>query len=64
MKQPGAFTSSIGPLITRCLVMKRALSRRAVTLAHTFRYINRFLASYRAADLTRETFVDWSESIT
>jgi integrase/recombinase XerD len=64
MKESEAFTSSIGPLITRYLAMKRALGRRAVTLAYTFRYIDRFLASCRAADLTRETFAAWSESMT
>jgi len=64
MKEPEAFTSSIAPLITRYLAMKRALGRRAVTMAYTLRYIDRFLASCRAADLTRETFTAWSESMT
>ena len=64
MKEPEAFTSSIGPLITRYLAMKRALGRRAVTMAYTLRYIDRFLTSCGAADLTRETFATWSESMT
>ena len=38
MKESEAFTSSIGPLITRYLAMKRALGERAITLAYTFRY--------------------------
>jgi integrase/recombinase XerD len=64
MKDPMAFTSPIGPLITRYLAMKRALGRSAVTMAYTLRYIDRFLTSCRAADLTRETFATWSESMT
>jgi hypothetical protein len=51
MKQPVAFTSPIGPLITRYLAMKRALGRSAVTMAYTLRYIDSFLASRHAADL-------------
>jgi integrase/recombinase XerD len=64
MKEPVAFTSPIGPLITRYLAMKRALGRSAVTMAYTLRYIDRFLASRHAADLTRETFTAWNESMT
>ena len=66
MKEPMAFTSPIGPLITRYLAMKRALGRSAVTMAYTLRYIDRFLASHHAADLTltRETFTAWNESMT
>lgn len=63
MKEPKVFTSSIGPLITRYLAVKRALGRRAVTMAYTLRYIDRFLAARQAADLTRETFAAWSESM-
>lgn len=51
MKELAAFTSPIGPLITRYLAMKRALGRSAVTIAYTLRYIDRFLASRHAADL-------------
>ena len=64
MKELAAFTSPIGPLITRYLAMKRALGRSAVTMAYTLRYIDRFLASRHAADLTRETFTAWNESMT
>ena len=64
MKEPVAFTSPIGPLITRYLAMKRALGRSAVAMAYTLRYIDRFLASRHAADLTRETFTAWNESMT
>src|SRR5512140_133568 len=64
MKEPVAFTSPIGPLITRYLAMKRALGRSAITMAYTLRYIDRFLASHHAADLSRETFTAWNESMT
>ena len=49
MKESEVFTSSIGPLIIRYLAVKRALGRRAVTMAYTLRYIDRFLASRHAA---------------
>jgi integrase/recombinase XerD len=58
-----AFTSPIGPLITRYLARKRASGRRAVSMAYIFRYLDRFLVSIDAADLTRETFLAWSESM-
>jgi integrase/recombinase XerD len=64
MKGREAFTSAIGPLLTRYLTVKRALGRRAVTMAYIFRYLDRFLVSYGAADLTREVFTAWSESMT
>ena len=63
MKQPDAFTSPIAPLITRYLAIKRALGRRAVSLAYILRYLDRFLSSCGAADLTRESFRAWSESM-
>jgi integrase/recombinase XerD len=63
MKQPDTFTSPIAPLITRYLAVKRALGRRAVSLAYILRYLDRFLISYGAADLTRESFRAWSESM-
>jgi integrase len=43
--------------------MKRASGRRAVQMAYIFRYLDRFLVSCHASDLTRETFLDWSESM-
>ena len=64
MNEPVPFTSPIAPLITRYLAMKRALGRSAVTLAYTLRYLDRFLVSRHAADLTRETFMAWNESMT
>lgn len=63
MREIETFTSPIGPIITRYLAMKRALGRRAVTMAYTFGYLDRFLASRQAADLTRETFSAWAESM-
>lgn len=63
MKDLATFTSPIGPLIIRYLAMKRASGRRAVSMAYIFRYLDRFLVSSHAADLTRETFLAWSESM-
>src|SRR4051812_9445492 len=63
VKEPATFTSSIGPLITRYLAMKRALGRRSVQTAYVFQYLDRFLVSCHASDLTRETFLAWSESM-
>ena len=64
MKQPGTFLSPLGPLLTRYLARKQALGRRAVTMAYYLRYLDRFLVSCHAADLTRETFTAWAESMT
>jgi integrase/recombinase XerD len=64
MKQPETFLSPIGPLLARYLARKRALGRRAVAMAYLLRYLDRFLASRQAADLTRETFTAWAESMT
>jgi integrase/recombinase XerD len=63
VKESAKFTSPIGPLITRYLAMKRALGRRAVQMAYIFQYLDRFLVSCHASDLTRETFLAWSESM-
>jgi len=57
------FTSAIGPFIMRYLAMKRASGRRADSLAYIFRYLDRFLVSCDASDLTREMFQAWSESM-
>jgi integrase len=43
--------------------MKRALGRNAVQMAYTFRYLDRFLVSCRATDLTPEVFTAWGESM-
>jgi hypothetical protein len=64
MKPLETFLSPIGPLITRYLATKRALGRRAITMAYTFRGLDRFLISCRTADLTRETFTARGESMT
>jgi integrase/recombinase XerD len=63
MKNLETFTSPIGPLLTRYLALKRALGRRAVSMAYILRYLDRFLVSCHAADLTRETFTAWGESM-
>jgi integrase len=63
VKESATFTSSIGPLITRYLAMKRASGRRAVQMTYIFQYLDRFLVSCHASDLTRETFLAWSESM-
>jgi site-specific recombinase XerD len=63
VKQPDAFASPIAPLIVRYLAVKRALGRRATSLTYTLRYLDRFLVSSGAADLTRESFRAWSESM-
>ena len=63
MKRLDTFTSPIGPSITRYLAMKRALGRSAVQMAYIFRYLDRFLVSYRAADLNCEAFTAWGESM-
>jgi integrase/recombinase XerD len=63
MKEREPFTSPIGPLLTCYLTVKRALGRRAVTMAYIFRYLDRFLVSQGALDLTREAFTAWNESM-
>jgi hypothetical protein len=63
MTQPETFSSPIASLITRYLAVKRALGRRAVSLAYTLRYLDRFLASSGSADLTSDSFRSWSESM-
>ena len=62
MKQPDTFTSPVGPLLARYLTLKRALGRRAVAMAYILRYLDRFLVSCHATDLTRETFGDCEKS--
>jgi integrase/recombinase XerD len=63
MKQPETFTSPVGSLIARYLALKRALGRRAVAMADVLNYLDRFLVSCHAANLTRETFNGWAESM-
>ena len=57
-----AFTSTLGPLIARYLAVKRALGRRASSMESILRGLDRFLAAC-AADLTRDTFAAWCESL-
>lgn len=63
MNESRTFSSAIGPFITRYLTMKQASGRRAVDLAYIFQYLDRFLVSCQALDLTRETFQAWSDSM-
>jgi integrase/recombinase XerD len=63
MNEPNMFASPIGPLIARYLAVKRALGRRAVAMTYIFRYLDRFLASCGASDLTHEAFTAWGESM-
>jgi integrase/recombinase XerD len=63
MKQPGTFTSPVGPLMGRYVALKQALGRRAVSMAYILRYLDRFLVACHATDLTRETFNAWAESM-
>jgi len=63
MIQLETFTSPMGPLIARYLALKRALGRRAVDTAYIFRYLDRFLISCHATDLSREAFTAWAESM-
>ena len=63
MKQPETFTSLVRPLMVRYLALKRALGRRAVAMAYIPRYLDRFLVSCDAADLMRQTFNAWAESM-
>jgi len=62
MTEPNTFLSPIAPLLTRYLALKRALGRQALDTSHIQGYLDHFLVSCRAADLTRETFAAWKES--
>jgi integrase/recombinase XerD len=64
MNADETFHSAIGPLITRYLTIKRALGRRAVSIAYILRRLDRFLVSNGATDLTREIFTAWADSMT
>jgi integrase/recombinase XerD len=55
---PGDFASSLGPVITRYLALKRALGREYRREGDIFAALDRFLAD-RQADLTAATFATW-----
>jgi integrase/recombinase XerD len=63
MTEAVAFMSSIAPLLNRYLLLKRALGRQAFDTAYILRYLDQFLMSCHDADLTRETFAAWNESM-
>jgi integrase len=57
------FKSPIAPLLTQYLALKRALGRQALDTSYILRYLDQFLVSCNAAELTRETFEAWAESL-
>jgi integrase/recombinase XerD len=63
MRTSIGLTSSIAPVITRYLALKRALGRHSASMQYPFIRLDRFLAESRAADLTSETFGAWCSSI-
>ena len=63
MSQPREFASSIGPTLARYVALKRALGRRGDGAEVILGYLDRFLASCQAEDLTRETFTAWAGSM-
>jgi integrase/recombinase XerD len=63
MTPPCDFQSSIGPTLARYIALKRALGRRGDGAEHILRYLDRFLVSCHAEDLTRETFAAWARSM-
>jgi len=60
-----SFTSQIGPLIARYLILKQALGRRYTTERTVFRHLDRFLATQagRHTQLTSEAFTRWVNTI-
>jgi integrase/recombinase XerD len=63
MTRRDVFRSAIGPTLARYVALKRALGRRGDGVEHILRYLDRFLVSCRAEDLTRETFAAWDRSM-
>jgi integrase len=63
MTRPYQFRSSIGPTLARYVALKRALGRRGDGAEHILRYLDHFLVSCHAEDLTRETFATWAQSM-
>lgn len=63
MTEAVRFSSSIAPLLIRYLALKRALGRQALDTEYILEYLDRFLVSCHAADLTRETFAAWNQSM-
>jgi integrase len=63
MRESVTFTSPLAPLLNRYLALKRALGRQALDTAYILGYLDSFLVSCNAADLTRETFAAWNQSM-
>lgn len=63
MSPPAPFTSAIGPVIARYVVLKQALGRRFETQRYILARFDGFLAASHATDLTAETFSGWCSSI-
>jgi integrase len=63
MTRPAAFLSPLGPTIARYVALKRALGRRGDGAEIILGYLDRFLVSCQAEDLTRETFTAWAHSM-
>ena len=63
MIRPDEPASTVGSMIARYVAVKRALGQRADSAEYILRRLDRFLASTHAADLTRETFAAWCQTI-
>lgn len=63
MTRPLLFQSHLGSTMARYVALKRALGRRGDGVEHMLRYLDRFLVSCQAADLTREVFAAWADSM-
>ncbi|MBE3100583.1 MAG: tyrosine-type recombinase/integrase [Planctomycetes bacterium] len=63
MTRSDEFESSVGATIADYVAVKRALGRRWSSAEYILRRLDRFLVSRHAADLKRETFAAWCESI-
>jgi integrase/recombinase XerD len=64
MTAPSPFRSRLGPTLARYVAVKRTLGRRGDGVEHILRYLDRFLVSRQAEDLTREIFAAWADSMT
>ncbi len=60
MTPPTPFQSHLASTMARYVALKRALGRRGDGVEHILRYLDRFLVSRQAADLTREIFAAWA----
>jgi integrase/recombinase XerD len=63
MTSSGHLESSISPLITRYVAVKRMLGRRADEIEYILRRVDRFLVAGHMQDLSRDTFIPWAHSL-